>query len=83
MDVHIDRLRLQVSGMSPDMARQFGRLVAERLGAMLATAPPAHGPARLPSLRVSVSSPPSSSMLSLAASTATEISRALAAVATR
>lgn len=82
MDVRIDRLRLQVAGMNADMASQFGRLVADRLGAALATAPPAtvppaSGPARLPSLNVAVHQPAAAIPASLAAAIATEISRAL------
>jgi len=37
MDIRIDTLRLQVGEMNPDAARQFAQLVAERLGAALAT----------------------------------------------
>jgi hypothetical protein len=37
MDIRIDTLRLQVSDMNPDAARQFAQLVAERLGVALAT----------------------------------------------
>jgi len=77
VEVRIDALRLQVAGMSPDTASQFGRLVAERLGAALAASPPAPGPARLASLRVTVPAPPEASPGSLAAATAAEISRAL------
>lgn len=88
MDIRIDRLRLEVSGMSPDMARQFGRLVAERLGAILTAGPPASGPpasgtTRLTTLRVAVPGRPGAGPASLAASAAAEISRALAAEAGR
>lgn len=77
MDVRIDRLRLQVTGLNADMASEFGRLVADRLGAALATAPPAPVPARLPSLNVAVHQPAAAIPASLAAAIATEISRAL------
>lgn len=83
MDVRIDRLSLRVPGMNPDTARQFGRLVAERLGAMLAASPPASGPARLTSLRVSVPAPADGNPDSLAAAMAAEISRALRTEVTR
>lgn len=82
MDVRIDRLRLQVAGMNADMASEFGRLVADRLGTAIATAPratapSASGPARLPSLNVTVHQPAAPIPASLAAAIATEISRAL------
>jgi hypothetical protein len=54
VDISIDRLRLQVSGMHPDAARQFGRLLAEHLAAALAAAPPASGATQLTNLRLSV-----------------------------
>jgi hypothetical protein len=44
MDIRIDTLHLQVGGMDQDTARRFARLVAERLGAALATWPTAPGP---------------------------------------
>ena len=44
MDIRIDTLHLQVGGMDQDTARRFARLVAERLGAALATWPAAPGP---------------------------------------
>lgn len=81
MDVRIDTLRLQVAGLSPDTAGQFGRLVAERLGAALAA--PAPGPARFDSLRVAVTALPEGGPGRLAAATATEIARALRAEVTR
>jgi len=54
VDIRIDRLRLQVSGMRPDAAREFGRLLAEHLAAALAAAPPEPDAARLTRLRISV-----------------------------
>lgn len=83
MEVRIDTLRLQVAGMSPETASQFGRLVAERLGAALVALPPAPGPARFAGLRMAVPAPPEASPDSLAATTATEISRALRRGVTR
>jgi hypothetical protein len=83
VNVRIDTLRLEVSGMSPDAARQFGRLVAERLGAMLAGAPQESGPARVTTLRVSVPWQAGASPGGLAASAAAEVSRALRTEATR
>jgi hypothetical protein len=83
MEVRIDTLRLQVAGMSPDTAGQFGRLVAERLGAALAAAPPEASPARFDGLHVTVPAPPEASPGTLAATTATEISRALRRGVTR
>lgn len=86
MDVRIDTLRLQVAGLSPDTAHQFGRLVAERLGAALVAWPPALGPqrsARLDSLRVTVPAVPGAGPDSLAAAMAAEIARALRAEVTR
>ena len=77
MNVRIDRLSLQVSGMDPETARQFGRLVAERLSAMLAAAPPAPGTARLATQRVQVSWPAGEGPGGRAAATAAEIARAL------
>ncbi|MGH3246737.1 MAG: hypothetical protein ACRDOI_11075 [Trebonia sp.] len=80
MDIRIDRLRLQVAGMNPDTARQFGRLLAEQLAAMVAAAPPAPpapGAARRSSLRVSVPWPAGRHSGGLAPVAATEISRAL------
>jgi hypothetical protein len=83
VEVHIDTLRLQVAGMSPDTAGQFGRLVAERLGEALAAAPLSPGPARLASLHVMVPALPGATPGSLAAATATGISQALRAGVTR
>jgi len=45
VDIRIDTLRLQASGMDPDTAGRFARLVAERLGMALATWPTAPGEA--------------------------------------
>jgi hypothetical protein len=83
VEVRIDTLRLQVAGMSPDTASEFGRLVAERLGAALAALPAASGPARFAGLRVTVPAPPEASPGTLATTTATEISRALRRGVTR
>lgn len=83
MDVRIDRLRLQVAGMNADMAGQFGRLVADRLGAALGTAPPASGPVRLPSLNVAVHQSAGATPASLAATVAAEISRTVSAEAAK
>jgi hypothetical protein len=88
VDVRIDRLSLEVSGMSAGLAGRFGRQVAERLSALLATAPLASGPARsgaarLPSLHVSVPEAAGRSQDALAEATATAIARALRAQATR
>jgi len=44
VDIRIDTLRVQATGMDPDTARRFARLVAERLGAALATSPAAAEP---------------------------------------
>jgi hypothetical protein len=55
MDIRIDRLGLQVPGMHPDAARDFGRLLAEHLAAALAAAPP--GPDSVPLVRLRVSVP--------------------------
>jgi hypothetical protein len=90
VDIRIDRLRLQVPGMHPDAARQFGRLLAEHLAAALAAAPPApdgSGAAQLTRLRVSVplpagqhpgnGSPGSVSPVTAAPAAATQISRSL------
>lgn len=77
MDIRIDRLRLQVAGMSPEAARQLGRLLAEQLAVMADAAPPASGATRLTSLRVSVPGPADQRPGSLVPAMATEISRAL------
>ena len=77
MDIRIDRLRLQVSGMSPDRARQFGRLLAEHLAAVMAAAPPGPEAARLARLQIRVPQQAGQHPRSLAPVTATEISRAL------
>lgn len=77
MDIRIDRLRLQASGMNPDMARQFSRLLAEHLAAIMAAAPPGADAAQLPTLRVRVPQRAGQHLRSLAPVTATEISRAL------
>lgn len=83
MNVRIDRLRLQVQGMSPEAAREFGRLVAERLGELLDGAPPAAGAARSVSQHVSVPCPAHDSPGRLAAAVAAEIARTLRAGAAR
>ncbi len=77
MNVRIDRLRLQASGMSPEAAREFGRLVAERLCVLLEAAPPAPGTGRLASQRVGVGWTAGETPGSRAAATAAEIARAL------
>ncbi len=82
MYVRIDRLSLEVAGMSADLAGRFGRQVAERLSALLATAPLASGAAgsgaaRFPSLHVSVPEAAGRSQDALAAATANAIARAL------
>jgi hypothetical protein len=87
VDTRIDRFRLQVSGMHPDAARQFGRLLAEHLAAALAAAPPASGATQLTRLRVSVpwpagqhpdnGYPGSVSPVSAASAAATQVSRDL------
>jgi hypothetical protein len=83
MDVRIDRLHLRVAGMNADTAGQFARLVAERLGAELAALPPASRPARLTSLQVVVPGQAGDNPDSLAAATATGVSRALGREAQR
>jgi len=83
MEVRIDRLCLQVDGMNADMARQFGRAVAERLGVALAAQPPAPGPARFARLHVAVPAVAADVPDGLAAAMAAEISRALRLEATR
>jgi hypothetical protein len=88
VDIRIDRLRVQVAGMNPDTARQFGRLFAEHLAAAMAATPPGPGGApRLTSLRVSVPEPagPNPRGLApaaLAPAAAAEVSRALRTVLT-
>ena len=83
MDIRIDRLRVQVTGLNPDMARQFGRLLAEHLAAEMAAGPPMSGDvARLTSLRVSVPGSAGRNPGSLAPAIATEVSRALRTAAT-
>lgn len=89
MDIRIDRIRLQASGMSPDAARRLGRLLAEHLAATMAAAPRGSDPAaemaaavQLPSLRVRVPQRAGQHPGSLAPVTATEISRALRAAIT-
>lgn len=77
MNVRIDRLRLQVPGGDSEAARQFARLVAERLGALLQDAPPASGPARLASRRARVSWPAGADPGGRAAATAAGIARLL------
>ena len=92
MDIRIDTLRVQAAGMDPDTARRFARLVAERLGAALATSPAAAGqggpgvagpgqavprPARLGSIRIAVQAPAAGSPENLAAHLAAEVSVAL------
>ena len=78
MDIRIDTLRVQAAGMSPDAARQFGRLLAEQLAALVA-APPGGGVTRLTALRVSVPAPAGRPQHpgSLASTMAAEVSRAL------
>ena len=91
MDIHIDRLRLQASGMDQDTARLFARLVAEHLGAALAAwpalgaEPPGSGGAgatRLGGLRVAARPGAWDNPDGLAAHTAAEISRALRSAST-
>ena len=97
MDIRIDTLRLQASGMDADTASRFARLVAERLGAALATWPAAPGEAgpaeavpgeaapggaRLGALRVAVPARAWDSPDSLAAHLATEVSRSLRSAST-
>ena len=87
MDIRIDTLRLQASGMDADTASRFARLVAERLGAALATWPAAPGEAapggaRLGALRVAVPARAWDSPDSLAAYLATEVSRSLRSAST-
>jgi hypothetical protein len=77
MDVRIDRLRLRIAGMDADTARQFARLVAERIGTELAALPPAARPARLTSLQVAVPGQAGDNQDSLAAAMATGVSHAL------
>jgi hypothetical protein len=92
VDIRIDTLRLQASGMDADTASRFARLVAERLGAALATWPAAPGEAApaeagpgdarpgdawLGALRVAVPARAWDSPDSLAAHLATEVSRSL------
>jgi len=77
VNVRIDRLRLQAYGMSPEAAREFGRLVAERLGVLLEAAPPAPGTGRLAGRHVQVSWPAGEAPGSHAAAAAAEIARAL------
>ena len=91
MDIRIDTLRLQASGMDPDTASRFARLVAERLSVALATWPAAPGEAapgeaageaRLGALRVAVPARAGDSPDSLAAHLATEVSRSLRSAST-
>jgi hypothetical protein len=87
VDIRIDTLRLQASGMDPDTARRFARLVAEGLGAALATWPAAPGaglprgepagPARFGGLRVAVGPNAGESPDGQAARVAAEISLGL------
>ena len=65
--------------MSQEAAREYGRLVAERLGALLSAAPPAPGTGAGPlaSQRIQVGWPAGETTGSRAAATAAEISRAL------
>lgn len=82
MDIRIDRIRLRVSGMHPDAARDFGRLLAEHLAAALAAGPPGPGPVQLARLRVTVPGPAAqhpgnAGPAAGAPAVATEISRAL------
>jgi hypothetical protein len=82
VDIRIDRLRLQVSGLHPDAARELGRLLAEQLAATVAAAPPASGATRFTSLRISVPVPAGQPPGALAPAMAAEISRALRTAAT-
>lgn len=82
MDIRIDRLRLQVTGISPDAARELGRLLAEQLATTLAAAPPASGTVPVTSLRVTVPAPGAGHPGTLAPAMATEISRTLHAATT-
>ncbi len=77
MNIRIGRLRLQASGMSPEAAREFGRLVAERLGVLLEAAPPAPVPARVASQRVQICWPAGETLDGRAATAAAAIARAL------
>jgi hypothetical protein len=83
MDVRIDRLRLRVAGMDADTARQFARLVAERIGTELAALPPASRPTRLTNLQVAVPGQAGDNPASLATAMATGVSRALGREAPR
>jgi hypothetical protein len=82
VDIHIDRLRLQVTGMSPDAARELGRLLAEQLARAAAAVPPAAGPAPLTRLRVTVTAPSGHHPGTLAPAMAAEVSRVLRTVTT-
>ena len=77
MDVRIGRLRLQVSGMSQETARQVGRLVAEQLATMVAGTSPGSGVAALTNLHVSVTAPVGHHPGTVAQAIAAEVSRAL------
>jgi len=79
VDIRIDTLRVQAAGMSPVAARQFGRLLAEQLAALVAAAPPGDGATRLTTLRVSVPAPAGRPQHPgrLAPGVAAEVSRAL------
>jgi hypothetical protein len=77
VDIRIDRLRLQASGMNQDTAREFGRLLAEHLATIMAATPPGSSAARLASLRVCVPGSAGQHPGGLALVTAAEISRAL------
>jgi hypothetical protein len=89
VNIRIDRLRVQIAGMNPDTARQFGRLLAEHLAAAMAAAPPdpaaPPGPdsaSRLTTLRVSVPGPTGRNPRGLALAAAAGVSRALRTAAT-
>ena len=84
MDVRIDRLRLRVAGMNADTARQFARLVEERLGAELAALPPAsRGRPGSRACRLRSPGQAGDNPDSLAAAMATGVSRALGREAPR
>lgn len=82
MDIRIDTLRLRASGMDRDAARQFARLVAERLGMALATWQSSPDAERLSGLRIAVQARAGDGPDSLAAHLAAEVSRALRSAST-
>lgn len=79
MEIRIDRLRVQVHGMTKEAARQFGQLLAEQLAAQAAV-PAGLASARtgLTTVRVSIPAPGGLPPGALATAAATEVSRALA-----